>query len=332
MNTAHNHAFQSLLAGQIKEFLAAKRALGKRFLCEEKVLRLLDHYLIEQQVEALEHITPELVESFLASRPRHSSKSYNQLLSTVHRFFDWLELHKRISRSPVRVPPRRVTSSRVPFIFNADQARLLLDAAAQLPNRSTAPNRGATYHMIFALLYVLGLRVSEVTRLQIRDVDFQRDLLIIRETKFSKTRLVPFGPRLCAALKDYIRQQTEQYGALALEQPVFSFSRATARPINTNTVSWTFHQLVPGLALDIPPGVSPPHLHCLRHSFAVGTLLHWYQTGIDPARRLIHLSTFMGHVCPSSTAVYLTITPELLQCANQRFERCAAPILMEVKP
>jgi hypothetical protein len=65
MNRAHKYAFQSLLAGQIKEFLAAKRALGKRFLCEEKVLRLLDHYLIEQQVEALEQITPELVESFV---------------------------------------------------------------------------------------------------------------------------------------------------------------------------------------------------------------------------------------------------------------------------
>ncbi|MEX0583361.1 MAG: tyrosine-type recombinase/integrase [Sneathiella sp.] len=332
MNSGHNHAFQSVLAGHINEFLTAKRALGKHFVCEEKVLRLLDHYLIEQQVEALEHITPELVESFLASRPRHSSKSYNQLLSTVRRLFDWLELHKRISHSPVRVPPRRVTSSRVPFIFNADQARSLLDIAAQLPNRSTAPNRGATYRMIFAFLYGLGLRVGEVARLQIRDVDFRRDLLIIRETKFSKTRLVPFGPRLCAALKDYIRQQTEQYGALALEQPVFSFSRATARPINPNTISWTFHQLVSGLALDIPPGVSSPHLHCLRHSFAVGTLLHWYRTGIDPSRRLIHLSTFMGHVCPSSTAVYLTITPELLQCANQRFEQCAAPILMEAKP
>tara|TARA_R110002094_G_scaffold192808_1_gene166751 strand:+ start:1426 stop:2424 length:999 start_codon:yes stop_codon:yes gene_type:complete len=331
MNMGHNHAFQSVLAEQIKGFLTAKRALGKRFVCEEKVLRLLDQYLIEQQVEALEHITPELVESFLASRPRHSSKSYNQLLSTLRRLFDWLELHKLINCSPVRVSSRRVTAHRLPFIFTADQARLLLDAAVQLPTRSTAPNRGATYRMIFAVLYGLGLRVGEVTRLQIRDVDFQRDMLINRETKFSKTRLVPFGPRLCTALRDYIRQQTEQYDVLAPEQPVFSFSRATARPINPNTISWTFHQLMPGLALDIPPGVSPPHLHCLRHSFAVGTLSHWYRTGIDPARRLIHLSTFMGHVCPSSTAVYLTITPELLQCANQRFEQCAAPILREVK-
>ncbi|GAB3306680.1 site-specific integrase [Haliea atlantica] len=332
MNTGHNHEFQSVLAGQIIEFLTAKRALGKRFICEEKVLRLLDRYLIEQKVEALGLITPALIESFLASRPRHSSKSYNQLLSVLRRLFDWLELRKLITCSPVRVPPRRVTVHQAPFIFDADQARLLLDAAAHLPTRSTAPNRGATYRMIFALLYALGLRVGEVTRLQVHDVDFQRDLLVVRETKFSKTRLVPFGPRLRTALRDYIWLQTEQYGGLAPEQPVFSFSRATARPINPNTISWTFHQLMPGIALDIPPGVSPPHLHCLRHSFAVGTLLHWYRTGIDPATRLIHLSTFMGHVCPSSTAVYLTITSELLQCANLRFEQFAAPILLEVKP
>lgn len=332
MNRARDHTFQSVLAGSIKAFLADKRALGKRFICEEKGLRLLDRYLHEQQVESLEHITPELVESFLASRPLHSSKSYNHLLGILRRLFDWMELRKLVSCSPVRVPPRRVTQHQIPFIFNVDQIRLLLDAALHLPNRSTAPNRGTTYHMIFALLYVLGLRVGEVTRLQICDVDFQRDFLVIRETKFSKSRLVPFGPRLRMVLWNYLRQQTEQYGALALAQPVFSFSRATARPISANTISWTFHQIVSGLALDIPPGFKPPHLHCLRHSFAVATLSYWYRTGVDPAGRLIHLSTFMGHVSPSSTAVYLTITSELLQYANRRFEQFAAPILLEAKP
>jgi hypothetical protein len=53
----------------------------------------------------------------------------------------------------------------------------------------------------------------------------------------------------------------------------------------------------------------------------VRTLLRWYRAGIDPSQRLIHLSTFMGHVDPISTAVYLTITPELFEEANQRFER-----------
>ena len=67
-----------------------------------------------------------------------------------------------------------------------------------------------------------------------------------------------------------------------------------------------------------------PHLHCLRHSFAVGTLLRWYREGVDPMARLFDLSTFLGHVSPSSTAVYLTITTELLECANGRFAEFAA--------
>jgi site-specific recombinase XerD len=67
-------------------------------------------------------------------------------------------------------------------------------------------------------------------------------------------------------------------------------------------------------------------VHDLRHSFAVGTLLRWYREGADPAARLLHLSTFLGHVDPSSTAVYLTITADLLQAAGERFERLAAPL------
>jgi site-specific recombinase XerD len=63
----------------------------------------------------------------------------------------------------------------------------------------------------------------------------------------------------------------------------------------------------------------------LRHSFAVGALLRWYREGVDPATRLHHLSTFLGHVDPVSTAVYLTITSDLLREGGRRFESFAAP-------
>lgn len=323
----HDRLFRSVLARPVNDFLLAKRALGKCYVSEEKMLRLLDRYLVAQQIDSLEAITPEVIWAFLVSRPRTSAKSYNHLLSVLRRLFEWLEQHQRIDHSPVSAQPRRETAHKIPFIFDIAQARRLLQAAEQLPSRPTAPTRGATYRTIFALLYGLGLRVREVTHLQYQDVDFQRNLLVIRQTKFSKTRLVPFGPRLGATLRDYLQQQVGRYGRLAPEQPVFSFSRTKAQPIYTNTISWTFHRLIPELGLYIPPGISSPHLHCLRHSFAVGTLLYWYRTGVDPMRRLIHLSVFMGHVSPSSTAVYLTITNELLQRANDRFELFANPLL-----
>ncbi len=86
------------------------------------------------------------------------------------------------------------------------------------------------------------------------------------------------------------------------------------------------------LAFPLPEGVCPPVLHCLRHSFAVGCLLRWYREGVDPQARLYRLSTFMGHVSPISTAVYLTITPQLLAEASRRFEAFAAPVWSEEKP
>jgi len=83
------------------------------------------------------------------------------------------------------------------------------------------------------------------------------------------------------------------------------------------------------LGLAIAAGLDPPRLHCLRHSFAVQTLLRWYRTDVDPGQRLFHLATFMGHASPESTAWYLTITDELLEQANRRFERFASKVSQE---
>ena len=83
------------------------------------------------------------------------------------------------------------------------------------------------------------------------------------------------------------------------------------------------------LDLPVPDGVSPPTRHSLRHSFAVGCLLRWYREGLDPQDKLHQLSTFMGHVDPVSTAVYLTITPQLLDEASRRFEAFAQPAWTE---
>src|SRR5260370_374589 len=69
-----------------------------------------------------------------------------------------------------------------------------------------------------------------------------------------------------------------------------------------------------------------------RHSFAVGRLLRWYRDGGNPADHLMKLSTFMGHVDPISTAVYLTITTDLMEAAGLRFERFAAPISTRDQP
>ena len=233
-------------------------------------------------------------------------------------------VHEVLPETPLRCETRRVTPPRRPFLFNPDRARRLLEVAGQLPSNPRAQTRGETYKMIFALLYGLGLRVGEVSRLRRKDIDLDNQLLTIRQTKFGKDRLVPFGPKMARAINAFLNREEARFGPIPPESPTFSFNKLKRTPIGTNTISWTFHKLLPALQLTIPSGIAPPHLHCLRHSFAVGTLLRWYRTGIDPMTRLLDLSTFLGHVSPSSTAVYLTITTELLECASERFEHFAA--------
>lgn len=321
--------FHGPFADGFRRFIAHKRALGRRYHTEEKALQLFDRHLVHQGIIDSSKVTPEVVEVFLASRPREMPRSYNHLLGVLSRCFAWLVVQGLLDASPVRGRLRRATRQRVPFLFDRTQARRLLQVAAELPDNSRAMQRGLTYRMIFALLYGLGLRVGEVARLCRNDVDLQNSLLVIRHTKFSKSRLVPFGPRMAQSLRDYIRDREQYMGAFSPESPLFSFTKG--RGLNPGTISQTFHALVPRLDLAIPAGVTPPRAHDLRHSFAVGALSRWYRTGSEPAQRLHHLATFLGHVQPESTAVYLTITQDLLQQASNRFAEFSASALEEVK-
>jgi len=317
--------FQSPLAEGIQRFLLHKRALGRRFETEEWSLRLLDRFLVEHGISTMTDVTAEVVDVFLASRPRRSSRSYNQLLGVLRRLFDWLVAHTDLDRSPVHGCSRHATGQRIPFIFDAEQAHRLLELAGELPDACNTQLRGPTYRTIFALLYGLGFRVGEVCRLCVQDLDPKRRLLVIRQTKFAKSRLVPFGPRLGKLLQHYLALREARCVVLAPNAPLFSMMGN--RPVGRGTIGSTFRNLLPELDLKVPPGSSPPRLHSLRHSFAVGTLLRWYRAGMDPAQRLLHLSTFLGHVSPESTAVYLTITDALLQAASERF---ACPVFKEV--
>jgi len=318
-------AFHSVLADSITRYLAHKRALGRRFRTEERELHLLDRFLDGRAVERVEQITAEHLAEFLTSRPRRWPRSYNHLLGVVRRLLDWLVGQALLPTSPLRATPRRATAQRVPYLFDAALARRLLEVAGRLPDTAGASLRGFTYRTIFALLYGLGLRVGEVARLQRNEVDCERAVLLVRATKFGKSRLVPFGPQMAALLREYLDRSGALRGALPPAAPVFSFRRR--RAVHPGTISQTFHHLVPHLALTLPAGTAPPRVHDLRHAFAVGTLLRWYRAGINPSDRLLQLSTFLGHVNPTSTAVYLTITADLLQEAHQRFERWAAPTL-----
>jgi site-specific recombinase XerD len=314
-----NPELRSVLAESIATFVQYKRALNRKYRAEALALNLFDRYLCKQHILEWSEIDGILIDGFLASRPRTRPRSYNHLRGVLSHFFDWAILQRLIEHNPVTSRVRRTTSQRIPYLFDLPTAQHLLDVARALPDNSKAVQRALVYETIFALLYGLGLRVGEAARLAIGDVDFARNTLLIRESKFGKSRILPFGPQLAKRLHRYIEERHVDVNNPDL--PLFSFTKRGC--IHEGTISQTFHILVQKMQLRIPPGVSPPRAHDLRHSFATGTLLRWYREGVDPNQRLIHLSTFLGHCDPASTVVYLSITEELLRHADKRFHEFA---------
>jgi integrase len=316
------------LEAVVTRFLEHRRALGRKYDSEQAELRLLLRFAQQRGVDRLDELTLGVLDDFVATRSRTRPRSFNHLVGVVAGLLDWAVTQQLLDTAPpLRQRRRRVTPGQLPFLFNPAQAARLLAAAAALPDNSRALRRGPTHRTVFALCYGLGLRAGEACGLRLGDVDTNRQLVVVRGGKFGKTRLVPHGPRIGELLQAQLDYRHASTPSAEADAPLFTFDGR--RCMHPGTASQVFHHLVPALELPVPDGVSPPRLHSLRHSFAVGCLLRWYRDGVDPAARLLQLSTFMGHVDPKSTAVYLQITPELLTEANRRFERFAAPAWTE---
>jgi site-specific recombinase XerD len=208
----------------------------------------------------------------------------------------------------------------MPYIFSHDELQRLLDATAccESPRSKLQPY---TCRMLILLLYGAGLRISEALSLRLTNVDLTAGVLTIRESKFYKTRLVPMGPDLAGAVGQYVAQRAKAHptqldGALFLTRTGTSVARHTAENV--------FSRLrVRAGVLRQDGGRYQPRLHDLRHAFAVHRLVSWYRQGADVQRLLPQLATYLGHVHIAATQRYLTLTPELLHEASQRFERYA---------
>lgn len=187
-------------------------------------------------------------------------------------------------------------------------------AAERLPN----PRLAATYRTMIGLLAATGMRVGEAIALNIADIHWEHRLLLIREGKFGKARLVPLEQSALAALGAYLRYRKYGYG---LSGTPALFLNAYGRRVCHCTLSAAFHKLTAAAGLQPRSRVCRPRIHDLRHSFAVRTILDWYRDGADVQARLPLLSTYMGHVNPATTYRYLSAAPELLAVAGERLER-----------
>lgn len=297
------------LHAAVADYLVLRRALGFKL---DDADRLLGDFVTYLQDNDVPTITSEAALAWATAPAGVQPSWWAKRLGTVRQFASYLQaFDPHVEIPPVDVLPHGTKRAEA-FIYSQTDIAALLHAAGQL-----RPMSAATYTTLVGLLAVTGMRVGEAIRLDRSDLDHGRGLLTVRRSKFGKSRQLPLHPTTTAALRAYLRTRDRH-----IREP-----RSTALLVSTagtrlfySNVHLAFQKLTRTAEIAPRSAACRPRLHDLRHTFAVNTLVGWQRAGLDIQPRLPWLSTYLGHIAPSSTYWYLTATPELLAGAADRLD------------
>jgi integrase len=293
----------------LNDYLATRRSLGFKLDRAHKLLPGFADYLAET---GKFFVTTKAALAWATLPQSARSNWWAMRLVLVRGFAKYMQtLDPRTEVPPLELLPyRRVRPQ--PYVYTAGDVVALLEAAHALP----LPLMAATYTTVIGLLSISGMRIGEAIALNNDDVDLHRGILTIRKSKFGKTREVPVHATTVDALARYHKKR--EYRWPSCKEPSFFVSTAGTRLLYQN-VNIKFRELVCTAGLDTRQ--PRPRIHDLRHTFAIRTVVAWYRDGEDVEARLPQLSTYLGHISPSSTYWYLSAVPELLEAATARLER-----------
>lgn len=200
--------------------------------------------------------------------------------------------------------------------LNEDDVKLIMQASRKV--RANRPFIGETYASVLGLLWCTGMRRREVVRLTHADVDLERGVLLVRQTKFFKDRFIPLGPSVVRALKNYLTLKEANGYRTTSRSPFFVTLEGIAMP--GHSLSTMFNRIVNEMGIKNSEG-RRARIHDFRHNFATQTMARIYR---EPERfptepSMARLATYLGHTSIFYTQYYLHPDFNLMQEASAKF-------------
>jgi integrase len=282
----------------VESYLAVRRAAGFTLSNTEYLLRSFSAFAADKkQTHIRTATTIDWASQAVSVAQRHTR------YQTICHFAQYLRVEDPRHESP---PPNHFgyrKTRRVPYIYSRGEIDGLVLAATRLP--ASGSLRPKAYAALISLLAATGLRISEALHLLVSDITTSG--LLIRRTKFQKTRLVPLHDTAVTGLDHYLmyRQETQRGG-----DHVFVSDKG--QPLVYWKVHGVFRTLLKSAGLK-PSGGRWPRIHDLRHTFAVRALESSPTGRQRIGQHMLALATYLGHVNINATYWYLETTPELLR-------------------
>lgn len=309
------------LQDRVDAYLALRRALGYQLHAHTAVLADYATFAVTHGVVS---VTPQSTAAWVASTPGLFATVISRRVGMLRGFADYLRAFDPGCQPPPAGLFGQPAQRRAPHIFTSTQIGALLEATATIGS----PLWAAGARTLIGLLAATGLRPGEAWRLNDTDFDAGAGLLLIRCSKWGRTRQIPVHPSTITALGDY-QARRDQLRPHGLHCPALVLD-GTGQRLHTAGPSTTFRRLLAAAAISAPAGQRAPRMHDLRHTFAVATLTDWHRAGLPVQPRLGALSAYLGHVNPAHTYWYFQAVPDLMTVLGQHTDDVAGSHPLEV--
>lgn len=303
----------------INQYVSYRKALGEKFKTNETCLKAFCRAIGSKTL--IRSVKKEMVQQFLYGKSEMVTTGWFVKHTALLGLYQYAISRNYVTEIPLpKTLPKRPQGI-TPYIYSQQELKLLFNKALTY-QRNKSRIEPYMVRMSLVLTYTLGLRIHETLSIVLGDVDMANLVITIRQSKFYKSRLVPFNQQIKNILKTFLEWRREHQQPQHAEAHLF-MSRHN-EPFKANTLRRIFQRIRQnaGIKRNDEAGFQP-RLHDLRHTFAVNRLISWYRENKNVQQLLPILSVYMGHTYLAHTSVYLSMTDELLQEANKRFEKYA---------
>jgi integrase len=305
----------------VTAYLCSRRALGRRYSADERILSKLRAFLAQARAHDLDR--PHF-DAWLRQFGHCIPNTRVDYGMRVQRFCRYRRRVDPACFVPDRLSLGRSRPHPLPSPIEPQQVAALLEYLDGLPRAAPLILRVPALRLAIVLLFTTGIRRGEAARLTLGDVDADAGVLRIRASKFHKSRWVPLSTSATDELRAYLKERR------AIDPHPAAADRllcsCAGRSYTPGTLSAAVKNVMTrsGAWADAP---RLPRVHDFRHGFAVAVLRRWYETEADAQAHLPHLALYMGHVSIDSTACYLRYMPAVVELASDRFRRTCGDVI-----
>ncbi len=304
----------------IQDFIELKQAVGYKYFAEAGHLKCFDTFTLEKYRSG-NTLTKEIVMEWCTKKPYEKQGNLCARASIIRQFAIYID---NLGVNAYVIPKNHFKSGEryVPYIYTEDELKRFFQETDKCHYCSECPYRHLIMPILFRMIYSCGLRVSEARLLKVKDVDLNRGILTINQSKKDNSRLVPMTDEITKKCRVYSKEVHSSSDVECYYFPLIDNS-----PITIGNIYKNFRKFLWRAGMSHGGRGFGPRIHDFRHSFAVHCLKKWSVEEKDLMTYLPILRVYLGHDSFKETAYYLRLTADVFPEITLKLEIMYADLI-----